>query len=181
MPFSPTERFELSKISSRFGSQLLSLEKDEMSFFEEMNNLRQLRSYLIISPPKPNRIIETAVLVFLLGEKFNLEEIIIEIFEFLAPTFRILVDFSFLLEKLETEDEEARLRYSWAQMSTSLPLEVSMIKDEISMEKFLNELPNPSAIPDLVSRSHANQSQFQTSGYQLRKILTCNIYLTKLE
>ena len=100
-----------------------------------------MRSYLIISPPKPNRIIETAVLVFLLGAKFNLEEIITEIFEFLAPPFRILVDFSFLLEKLETEDEEARYRYSWPQMSTSLPLDVSMIKYDASMEKLLNELP----------------------------------------
>jgi hypothetical protein len=181
MPFTPTERIELAKIPHRFGSQLLDLEKDEMMFFEEINNLRQLRSYLIISPPKPNRIIETAVLVFLLGEKFNLKEIITEIFEFLAPSFRILIDFSFLLEKLETEDEEARFRYSWPQMSTSLPLDVSMIKDEISMEKFLNELPNASAIPDLVSRAHANQSQYQSSGYQLRKLLTCNIYLTKLE
>ena len=181
MPFNFTERNELQKMPSLFGSQELELERDELDFFEEIGNLRQLRNYLIINPPKPNRIVENAILIFLVDSNFDMKEILMELIEFLAPPFRLLIDFSFLLEKPDAADESARFRYSWAQRSTSLPMDINLIKDDISFEKFLNELPSMSEIPDLVSRSHCNQSHYNESGYQLRKLLTCNIYIEKLQ
>ena len=181
MPFNAAERFELSEILKRFGSLKPTYTEKELEFFKEKELMRQLRTYLIISPPKAKRIVESATLIFLIDENFVLSEIIEELFQFISPSFRILIDFSFLLENVNVEDESARFRFAWDQRSTSLPLETNLIKDEESMEMFLSELPPLSEIPDLVSRSHQNQSQFNSSGYQLRKLLTCAIYLTKLQ
>ena len=104
MPFNSTERFELESLIQS-GNQDLVLDKNELDFFTEIGNLRQLRTYMIISPPKRKRTIETAVLIFLLDSNFNLPEIITAVFDFLSPPFRILIDFSFLLEKTTVQDD----------------------------------------------------------------------------
>lgn len=181
MPFNPTERSELLKIPNLFGSEEVTLDDDEYEFFERIGNMRQLRNYLIINPPKSDRIVETAVLILLVDDDFEMSKVLNALDEFLNPPYRLLIDFSFLLEKADAIDEESRFRYSWAQMSTSLPLDISLIKDDISFEKLINELPSMSETPDIVARSHANQSHYNESGYQLRKLLTCNIYITKFE
>ena len=181
MPFNATERLELYELISQQESASIELEEDEMEFFREMGNLRQLRTYQIINPPKEGRIVENSVLIFLLHPDFSLRRIFEEIFEFLQYPYRILVDFSFLLENPFQTEISLRYRYKWAQRSTALPLPINLIKDDESVENFLDNFPSETALPEMLVTSHQNQSNYESSGYQLKKLLTCNIFLTKLE
>ena len=66
-------------------------------------------------------------------------------------------------------------------MSTALPIEPSLIRDENSKKEFLVNVPAWSELPRQVERAHQNQSNYQVSGYNMTKILTCSLYITKMK
>jgi hypothetical protein len=108
MPFLPFERHDLKAIVKENSYASLPLNESEMEFFEELDNLRQLQTKLIINPPKIGRVVETANLVFLINEDFEFDKIMEEVVSMIRPPFRILVDFSFLLENYHVEDPSHR-------------------------------------------------------------------------
>jgi hypothetical protein len=108
MPFLPSERLDLLEIVKEHSSAKLPLTKSELAFFTGLDNLRQLRTYLIINPPKIGRVVETANVIFLINQDFEFEEIMGELVKMITPPYRILVDFSFLLENYHVEEPDLR-------------------------------------------------------------------------
>jgi hypothetical protein len=194
MPFLPFERIDLKAIVKENSYATLPLNETEMEFFEDLDNLRQLQTKLVINPPKIGRVVETANLIFLINEDFEFERIMEQVVSMITPPYRILVDFSFLLENYHVEDPSHRYsplklyiykyfryRFVWSQMSTALPIEPNLIRDKNSKMEFLENLPIWSELPRQVERAHQNQSNFQVSGYNMTKILTCSLYITKMK
>ena len=108
MPFLPSERLDLLQIVKENSAAKLPLTKAELAFFTELDNLRQLRTYLIINPPKIGRVVETANVIFLINKDFDFKGIMAELVMMITPPYRILVDFSFLLENYHVEDPALR-------------------------------------------------------------------------
>ena len=108
MPFLPFERLDLKALVKENSDVSLPLSESEMEFFENLDNVRQLQTKLIINPPKIGRIIETANLIFLINDDFEFGRILEEVVSIVAPPYRILVDFSFLLENYHVEDPAHR-------------------------------------------------------------------------
>ncbi|CBY19283.1 unnamed protein product [Oikopleura dioica] len=176
MPFLPFERLDLlALVKENKTDAALPLTETELDFFEDLDNLRQLQTKLIINPPKLGRVVETANIILLIDEDFQFYETIEQIVKMIQPPYRILVDFSFLLENFHIEDLALR------QMSTSLPIEPNLIRDADAKKTFLSNLPDWSDLPRMVERAHQNQSNFQQSGYNMTKLLTCSVFLTKIE
>ena len=181
MPFYPSERADLETLRQQYGGIYLPLDEEEIDFFKRTERIGQLHSRLIIPPLKPGRIVETAHLRLLINKDFDLDSLIEDIFDVISPVFRIKIDFGFLMENILTEDPESRYRFHWPQISTGLPIEPNLIKDKSSKKAFLENIPNWSEIPQMVEIEHENQSSFRKSGYNLTKLLTCSVYLTKMK
>ena len=105
MPFLPFERLDLlALVKENKTDAALPLTETELDFFEDLDNLRQLQTKLIINPPKLGRVVETANIILLIDEDFQFYETIEQIVKMIQPPYRILVDFSFLLENFHIED-----------------------------------------------------------------------------
>ncbi|CAG5083743.1 Oidioi.mRNA.OKI2018_I69.PAR.g10449.t1.cds [Oikopleura dioica] len=175
------ERADLEALRKEYGGTYLPLAEEELDFFRQTERVGQLHNRLIIPPPKPGRIVETAHLRLLLNKNFDLNSLIEDIFDVISPVFRIKIDFGFLMENILTEDPDSRYRFHWPQISTGLPIEPHLIKDKFSKKAFLENIPSWSEIPQMVEIEHENQSSFRKSGFNLTKLLTCSVYVTKMK
>ena len=88
------------------------LPEDIMNFLKNDGLLKQIRDYAIIPlgvrtrKGKPENIIFT----WFMNTNFDFVDTLRNIGEILTPPFRILVDFSMIIQ-----DKEENLRYNWAQ------------------------------------------------------------------
>ena len=154
------------------------LPEDISAFLTDQGLWQQIRDYAIIPlgirtrKGKPENIVFT----WYMNSDFDFHNLLENVCDILTPPFRILVDFSMIIQ-----DKEQNLRFVWAQRNLNCN-KTTNIKSQKCFNDLLAEFKiDRHALTRMVANNHMAQSLFDTSGYQPRCLLTAVIYLSKYE
>lgn len=176
MIFNIFEVTELQKINEEKGGSLDNLDDDEEQFLLDLDIMRFQRNYIILPKTLSRRSgAHNIVLISLLGPSFDLLDYINSIVDCLTPPFYINIDFGVLL----FHPTDKVFRYIWPQRSTSLPIPPRVMSEE-DREQFMSKFSNLD-ISRAVLEQKQTQSQFDKSGFILRKFLTVSVFLSKIK
>ena len=123
---------------------------------------------------------ENIVLIKFWDSKMNVYDEIEKVVSYLTPTFRIQIDFGFLIINGHTREKQ-EFRYVFPQRSLALNNKIH-INNEKDFETLLNEFKNleTSELTKRVFNLHQNQSTFEKSGFRPYCLLNMVFFLAKI-
>ena len=153
-----------------------------IKYLKSVDLLHHLHDYALFPLKHVHRVNKAENIIF--GKFFNADlnvfDMLEEIVSFLTPTFRIQVDFGFII-KSGINPENLEYRYVFPQRSLKINTKMH-INSLADIETFLNEFKNLNR-NDLMQKTyeiHQNQSLFDKSGFQPYYLLNMVVFLAKI-